>query len=39
MSAYYTDMSIWDTHRSEFPWLTLTQPPVMADIMNSLLLM
>lgn len=23
---YYTDMSIWDTHRTEFPWLGLILP-------------
>jgi len=39
MKNYYTDMSIWDVHRTEFPWLVLTQPEVMNDIINSMLLM
>eukprot|EP01113_Clastostelium_recurvatum_P026084 TRINITY_DN3130_c0_g1_i1.p1 TRINITY_DN3130_c0_g1~~TRINITY_DN3130_c0_g1_i1.p1 ORF type:complete len:774 (-),score=142.72 TRINITY_DN3130_c0_g1_i1:74-2395(-) len=37
--GYYTDMSIWDVHRSQFPWLALSQPVVMRDIVRSLLLM
>ena len=37
--AYYTDMSIWDTYRTEFPWLTLMQPYVMRDIAQSLVYM
>eukprot|EP01112_Ceratiomyxa_fruticulosa_P018977 TRINITY_DN6143_c1_g1_i1.p1 TRINITY_DN6143_c1_g1~~TRINITY_DN6143_c1_g1_i1.p1 ORF type:complete len:764 (-),score=125.90 TRINITY_DN6143_c1_g1_i1:103-2394(-) len=36
---YYTDMSIWDDFRTEYPWLALTQPLVMTDIVRSLLLM
>jgi len=39
MKYYYTDMSIWDVHRSEFPWLTIFTPDVMSDIVKSLLLM
>lgn len=32
-------MSIWDVHRTEFPWLVLTKPDVMTDIVRSLLQM
>jgi len=39
MQNYYTDMSIWDVHRTQFPWLALIRPNVMSDIVNSLLLM
>ncbi len=34
MANYYTDMSIWDVHRTEFPWLTLYKPDVMTDIVK-----
>eukprot|EP01116_Phalansterium_solitarium_P000545 TRINITY_DN10357_c0_g1_i2.p1 TRINITY_DN10357_c0_g1~~TRINITY_DN10357_c0_g1_i2.p1 ORF type:complete len:745 (+),score=258.54 TRINITY_DN10357_c0_g1_i2:75-2309(+) len=37
--TYYTDMSIWDVHRSEFPWLAFVQPDVQRDVVRSLLLM
>ena len=37
--GYYTDMSIWDTHRTQFPWLSLFEPTIMRDIVRSLLLM
>eukprot|EP01125_Pyxidicula_operculata_P000675 TRINITY_DN10657_c0_g1_i1.p1 TRINITY_DN10657_c0_g1~~TRINITY_DN10657_c0_g1_i1.p1 ORF type:complete len:753 (+),score=147.90 TRINITY_DN10657_c0_g1_i1:14-2272(+) len=33
---YYTDMSIWDVHRTQFPWLTMILPDVMRDIVSSL---
>lgn len=36
---YLTDMSLWDTHRSEMPWLTLVVPERMRDTTNSLLRM
>jgi putative alpha-1,2-mannosidase len=32
-------MSIWDVHRTQFPWLALYQPDVMEDIVKSLLQM
>ncbi|ETO27916.1 alpha-1,2-mannosidase, partial [Reticulomyxa filosa] len=35
-SAYYTDMSLWDVHRTQYPLLTLLRPDVMADISQSL---
>eukprot|EP00753_Platysulcus_tardus_P003815 PLAT12492.40.p2 GENE.PLAT12492.40~~PLAT12492.40.p2 ORF type:complete len:785 (+),score=427.60 PLAT12492.40:176-2530(+) len=35
-SHYYTDMSLWDTHRSKLPWLALTRPRLSVDIMRSL---
>jgi predicted alpha-1,2-mannosidase len=36
---YYTDMSIWDVHRTEFPFLGLIRPDILSDIVKSLLLM
>ena len=39
MANYYTDMSIWDTFRTQFPWLTLMQRDVMKDISQSLVTM
>uniref|UniRef100_A0A6B2KYI4 Glycoside hydrolase family 92 protein n=1 Tax=Arcella intermedia TaxID=1963864 RepID=A0A6B2KYI4_9EUKA len=39
MTHYYTDMSIWDVYRTEFPWLVFFKPDVMSDIVKSLLLM
>eukprot|EP01094_Clydonella_sp_ATCC50884_P025779 TRINITY_DN6901_c0_g1_i1.p1 TRINITY_DN6901_c0_g1~~TRINITY_DN6901_c0_g1_i1.p1 ORF type:complete len:874 (+),score=275.10 TRINITY_DN6901_c0_g1_i1:129-2750(+) len=38
-SGYYSDMSIWDTHRTQFPWLAFAQPQIMQDIARSLVLM
>lgn len=35
-SNYYTDMSIWDVHRTEFPWLAFMFPDIMSDIVRSL---
>jgi predicted alpha-1,2-mannosidase len=37
--AYYTDFSMWDTYRSEHPFLHLTRPERSADLMTSLLKM
>ena len=31
-----TDMSLWDTHRTLLPWLSLTQPIVYEDTVRSL---
>ena len=31
-----TDMSLWDTHRTLLPWLSLTQPTVYEDTVRSL---
>src|SRR5690349_14380919 len=36
-SHYYTDMSIWDVHRTEFPWLAFMFPDIMTDIVRSLI--
>jgi putative alpha-1,2-mannosidase len=36
---YYTDMSIWDVHRTEYPFLGLIAPNILNDIVKSLLLM
>eukprot|EP01130_Rhizamoeba_saxonica_P016699 TRINITY_DN776_c0_g2_i2.p1 TRINITY_DN776_c0_g2~~TRINITY_DN776_c0_g2_i2.p1 ORF type:complete len:695 (+),score=149.93 TRINITY_DN776_c0_g2_i2:261-2345(+) len=36
---YYSDMSIWDVHRTQFPWLVLSDPERMADIIKSLIIM
>lgn len=33
---YYTDMSIWDVHRTEFPWIGFLLPDTMLDIVRSL---
>jgi len=35
---YFSDMSIWDVYRTQFPWLTFFQPHIMKDIVASLLL-
>ena len=32
----YTDMSLWDIHRTQLPWLSLTSPDVYVDIIRSL---
>ena len=32
----YTDMSIWDIHRTQLPWLSLTAPGVLEDVLLSL---
>ena len=32
----YTDMSIWDVHRTQFPWLSFTAPDVFSDVVHSL---
>jgi putative alpha-1,2-mannosidase len=37
--SWYSDMSIWDVHRTQFPLLALVLPEVMSDIVNSLVLM
>lgn len=39
MEHYYSDMSIWDTFRSEMPWLTLLNYQLSTDAVNSLGLM
>lgn len=36
---YYSDLSIWDIHRTQFPLLGLLAPDVAADILQSLVLM
>ena len=38
-SHYYTDMSLWDIHRTQLPLLLLTQPAVAADSARSLVRM
>lgn len=32
----YTDMSLWDVHRTQLPWLSLTAPSVHGDVLRSL---
>lgn len=32
----YSDLSMWDIHRSEFPWLTAFLPEVATDALKSL---
>lgn len=34
---YYSSWSLWDTFRTKFPLLTLTEPELMRDFANSLL--
>ena len=36
---YYSDMSLWDTFRTQNPWLVLVRPDVARDIVHSLVLM
>ena len=36
---YYSDLSIWDIYRTEFPLLTFLAPSVARDIISSLVLM
>ena len=36
---YYSDMSLWDTFRTQNPWLVLTRPDVARDVAHSLVLM
>ncbi len=36
---YYSDMSIWDIFRTQFPWLTFFVPTVARDVVRSLVLM
>mmetsp|Transcript_43496 Transcript_43496/g.113219 ORF Transcript_43496/g.113219 Transcript_43496/m.113219 type:complete len:814 (-) Transcript_43496:218-2659(-) len=38
-SAYYTDMSIWDIHRTQAAFLTFVRPDVSRDVVLSLLSM
>ncbi|MEL6181148.1 MAG: GH92 family glycosyl hydrolase, partial [Myxococcota bacterium] len=38
-SAYYTDLSLWDTFRTVHPWYTLVSPDVQRDCLRSLLRM
>jgi predicted alpha-1,2-mannosidase len=32
----YSDMSLWDVHRTQFPWLSLSMPDVYEDVIGSL---
>jgi putative alpha-1,2-mannosidase len=36
---YYSDLSLWDTFRTQNPWLVLTTPDVGLDIARSIVLM
>jgi len=36
---FFSDMSIWDTYRTQFPWLGLVRPRELLDIVRSLVLM
>ena len=38
MNAIYTDMSLWDVHRTQFPWILFQDPLRMQDIVNSIML-
>jgi len=37
--SFYSDMSIWDVHRSHFPLMAFIRPSIMEDIVKSMLLM
>ena len=34
---YYSNWSLWDTFRTKFPWLVLTEPAKMRDMATSLI--
>ena len=36
---YYSDLSLWDTYRTQNPWLVLVRPDVALDIARSIVLM
>lgn len=36
---YYSDLSLWDTFRTEHPWLTLVYPEYQRDFVRSMLAM
>lgn len=38
MKGVYTDMSLWDVHRTQFPWLLFQDEERFSDIAKSILL-
>lgn len=38
MGGVYTDMSLWDVHRSQMPWLLFHDAKRFNDIAKSLIL-
>jgi putative alpha-1,2-mannosidase len=38
MNGVYTDMSLWDVHRTNMPWLLLHDPMRYQDVVGSLML-
>jgi predicted alpha-1,2-mannosidase len=36
---YYTDLSLWDTYRTEHPWLTMVYPEYQRDFVRSIMAM
>lgn len=36
---YYTDLSLWDTFRTEHPWLTMVYPEYQRDFVRSIMAM
>ena len=38
-TSYFSDFSLWDTFRSQHPWILLTQPDVAVGIIRSMLQM
>lgn len=38
MEGVYTDMSLWDVHRSQMPWILFHDPLRFRDVAKSLLL-
>lgn len=37
--GFFSDLSLWDTHRTQMPWLGLVHPQVAADTVRSVLTM
>ena len=36
---FYTDLSLWDVHRTQMPWMLIHDPKRYADVARSLVLM
>ncbi len=36
---YYSDLSLWDTYRTEHPWLTMVYPEYQRDFVRSIMAM
>ena len=38
MDHVYTDLSIWDTHRTQYPWILFHDPKTQLDVVQSIML-